>query len=286
MTAHSVDVGKATFDAVVIEGSRKTPVLVDFWAPWCGPCRALTPTLEKLAAEYDGRFVLAKLNSDENPELAARYGVRGIPNVKAFVDGQIIDEFSGALPESGVRQFLDRVVPSPADELRIEAAKTYDETHDVERALALLARAEALDPANEDVRIDRAELLIAAGRHAEARELLAGLAPLTRMDDRVSALEARLDLAEDAAAAPSPQLLEERIARDGGDLEARLQLAHSHVARKDYRTALEQLLEIVRRDRSYRDDVARKTILKVFEQLGNSGELVSEFRKRLASVMN
>ena len=286
MSAHSVDVGKASFDAVVIEGSRKTPVLVDFWAPWCVTCRALTPTLEKLAAEYDGRFVLAKLNSDENPELAARYGVRGIPNVKAFVNGQIVDEFSGALSESGVREFLDRVVPSPADELRIEAAKTYDETHDVESALALLARAEALDPANEDVRIDRAELFVAAGRHAEARELLAGLAPLTRMDDRVSALEARLDLAEDAAAAPSPQLLEERIARDGGDLEARLQLAYSHVARKDYRGALEQLLEIVGRDRSYRDDVARKTILKVFEQLGNSGELVSEFRKRLASVMN
>src|SRR5215218_2804378 len=115
-----IDVDKTNFEALVIEGSKQVPVLVDFWAPWCAPCRALGPILEKLAAEYDGRFVLAKINSDENPALAARYGVRGIPNVKAFVAGEVIDEFSGALPESAVRQFIDNIIPSPADELRMQ----------------------------------------------------------------------------------------------------------------------------------------------------------------------
>ena len=283
---HTVDVDKSTFDTVVIEGSKKTPVVVDFWAPWCGPCRALGPVLEKLAAEYEGRFVLAKINSDENQELAARYAVRGIPSVKAFVDGELVDEFSGALPENAVRQFLERIVPSPTDELRNEALNIYTQTKDVERALALLAQAEAKDPKNEDVRIDRAAFLIDGGRHDGARKVIAALAPVTQLDERVIALNARLDLAQGAAEAPSEEILRQRIAKDDKDLEARLQLAHLHVGRKEYREALDQLLDIVRRDRTYRDDVARKTILQVFELLGNQRELVSEYRKRLASAMN
>src|SRR5687767_3331105 len=113
MNAHTVEVGEATFENVVLDGSKNAPVVVDFWAPWCGPCKALTPILEKLAAEYDGKFVLAKVNSDDNPKLAARYGVRGIPSVKAFRAGELVDEFTGALPEKGVREFLDRIIPSP-----------------------------------------------------------------------------------------------------------------------------------------------------------------------------
>jgi putative thioredoxin len=286
MGTHTRDVDTNTFESVVIEGSKKVPVVVDFWAPWCAPCRTLGPVLERLADEYGGRFMLAKINSDENQELSARYAVRGIPNVKAFIGGEVVDEFTGALPESGVRAFIERVVPSAAEELRDSAARVYAQTRDAEQALDLLAQAEQLDPKNDDVRIDRAAIFADDGRHEEARKLLDNLSPLSQMNERVSTLKARLDLAQGAAEAPSEDVLKARIARDENDLEARLQLAHQYVARREYRPALEQLLEIVHRNRAYRDDIARKTMLKVFELLGNQGELVSEFRKKLASSMN
>ena len=281
-----IDVDAASFEHAVIEGSRKTPVVVDFWAPWCAPCRTLTPILEKLAAEYDGAFVLAKVNADDNGELAARYGVRGIPSVKAFVNGTIVDEFTGALPGEAVREFLRRVVPSRSDALRLDALKLYADTHDVDRALEPLAEAERLDPENDEVRIDRAALLVSAGRYAEARALIERLLPLVQMDERVSALRAKIDLAEAAEHAPSEQALRQRLTTNPSDLDARLQLAYVHLEGGGYRDALEQLLEIVRSDLKYRDNIARKTMLQVFELLGNEGELVREFRRKLASVMN
>lgn len=281
----SIDVSTATFNEVVIEGSKKTPVLVDFWAPWCAPCRALTPVLENLAREYDGKFTLAKVNSDENQELAAQFGVRGIPNVKAFVDGELVDEFSGALPESMVREFLDRVIPSPAEKLRLEARDLYQRTRDGAKALALLARAIEMDPKNELAVVDSAAIMVETGKFEEAKQMLERLSPLTQMEESVSALKARIDFAASAAAAPDMESLKERIARDANDLDARLQLANLFVAKRDHAAALEELLEIVRRDRSFRDDVARKTMLQVFNLLGNQGELVSQYRKRLASAM-
>jgi putative thioredoxin len=285
MSQYTIEVNIGNFEQVVIEGSKKVPVLVDFWAPWCAPCRALTPILEKLAAEYEGRFVLAKVNSDENQELAGALGVRGIPNVKAFAGGRLVDEFTGALPESAVRAFIGRFVPSPAEELRREAADIYGRSKDGVRALELLARAAALDPDNVEVAADRAGFLIDLGRTEEAKKLLAALPPLVRMEEKVAALEARADFAASAGAAPGADELRERIERDGNDLEARLLLAQLQVAEKNYAPALEQLLEIVKRDRSFRDDAARKTMLQVFSILGNDGDLVSTYRRRLASAM-
>jgi putative thioredoxin len=284
MSNHVVKVDESNFQQVVIEGSRHAPVIVDFWAPWCAPCRALTPVLEKLAAEYDGRFTLAKIKSDENQKLAAAFGVRGIPNVKVFVEGELVDEFSGALPEHMVREFIDRAVPSHAEELRHEAMVAYAHG-DSDRALALLREAAAADPQNENVRLDTIEILTAAGKFAEAREIFDLLAPLTRMDERAKALEAKLQFASAGEGKADAEALKTCIAQNTGDLNARLQLANVSVANQDYRTAFDQLLEIVRRDRSFQDDVGRKTMLQLFTLLGNSGDLVSTYRRKLASAM-
>jgi putative thioredoxin len=285
MSTHSIEVDTTNFQQVVIEGSKQTPVIVDFWAPWCAPCRALTPVLEKLAGEYQGKFTLAKINSDENQELAAQFGVRGIPSVKAIVSGQWVDEFSGALPETAVREFLDRVIPSPAEELRLQAMQVYRQTRDAKQALERLAQAAEADARNETVRIDSAEIMIDLGKFEAAGRLLETLSPLMKMEDRVASLKARMDFAASAENAPDAESLKQRIARNANDLEARLQLATQRLALQDYPAALEDLLEIVRRDRAFRDDIARKTMLQVFSVLGNQGELVSEYRKRLASAM-
>ncbi len=289
MSAHSIDVDQSNFEQAVIAGSKTVPVLVDFWAPWCAPCRALTPVLEKLAAEYQGRFVLAKVNSDENQALAAQFGVRGIPSVKAVVDGKIMDEFTGALPEAALRAFLDRVVPSPAEELRLQAHTAYTQDKDMQAALRLLAQAAALDPKNEAIAMDRAEILTDAGRNDEARALLDALPPLAQMEERVKVLRAKIELASQAAAAPDAAALRARIDADAGDLDARLQFANLLVAQQEYREALEQLLAIIRRDRGFHDDAARKTMLQVFSVLGgqpDKGVLVSHYRRELASALN
>lgn len=281
----AIDVSAKDFNETVIEGSRRVPVIVDFWAPWCAPCRALAPVLEKLATEHQGKFTLVKINSDENQPLAAQWGVRGIPNVKAFVGGKLVDEFSGALPEPMVREFLKRVIPSPAEELRLQAEAIYRESRDGVKALNLLTQALEVDPRHEPALIDSAAVLADLGRHEEAKPFLDRLAPVTQMDERVAALRARLDFADAAAHGLDAQALERRLGQAPDDLEARLQLANLYAAQQDYARALDHLLEIVRRDRAFRDDVGRRTMLQIFGVLGNQDERVSEYRRRLASAM-
>ena len=285
MAAHVIDVNEANFEQAVLEASARAPVVVDFWAPWCAPCRALGPVLERLAAEYEGRFTLAKVNADESPTLTAQFGVRGIPSVKAIVNGALVDEFTGAPPEPMVREFIERVLPSPSEELRLQAARAYFADRDATRALGLLEQAAKSDPGNEAVRIDQAKIHLDLNELDAARKLLDSLGGLAQMDDRVVALRARLDLAQGAAQAGDEATLESRIAQEPGDLEARLQLAQILVARERYDAALGHLLEIVKRDRRFRDDAGRKTMLEVFTLLGQDNELVAEYRRRLASAM-
>ena len=285
MAAHVIDVNEANFEQAVLEASARAPVVVDFWAPWCAPCRALGPVLERLAAEYEGRFTLAKVNADESPTLTAQFGVRGIPSVKAIVNGALVDEFTGAPPEPMVREFIERVLPSPSEELRLQAAHAYFADRDSTRAPGLLEQAAKSDPGNEAVRIDQAEIHLDLNELDAARKLLDSLGGLAQMDDRVVALRARLDLAQGAAQAGDEATLESRIAQEPGDLEARLQLAQILVARERYDAALGHLLEIVKRDRRFRDDAGRKTMLEVFTLLGQDNELVAEYRRRLASAM-
>ena len=280
MSEHALDVGLADFAQHVLEESRHRPVVVDFWAPWCGPCKSLKPILEKLAVEYGGKFLLAKINSDDNQELAARYGVRGIPSVKAFIGGELVDEFSGALPEGEVCAFLDRLIPSPADEIRQQAAAARM-AGDLSGALQLLAEASKLDPDHLGVRLDAAEIMLDLNEVDEATRLLGSVAD--DADPRVPALKARLQFM--GAAGEDEAALTARVAANENDLEARLKLANLLIAATRYEAGMDQLLEIVRRDRSFGDDIGRKTLLSVFNLLGG-GDLVSRYRRLLASALN
>jgi len=281
MSDFDLDVNIPDFQAAVLDESRSRPVVVDFWAPWCGPCKSLKPILEKLAAEYGGKFRLVKVNADDNQALSQQYGVRGIPAVKAFVDGEMVDEFSGALPEAEVRAFLDRLVPGPAEDLRAQAAAARA-AGDPSAALQLLADASKLDPQHIGIRLDAAEIMLDLNEADEAQRLLGSVAD-DDADPRVAQLKARLQFL--GAADADEAALQARIAADSNDLEARLALANLAIAGQRYEDGMEQLLEIVRRDRNFQDDIGRKTLLSVFNLLGG-GELASRYRRLLASALN
>ena len=287
MSPHAFDVSPAEFQEKLVAASQHVPVLVDFWAEWCAPCRQLKPVLEKLAAEYGGRFLLAKVNSDQNQELAGRCGVRGIPNVKAFVGGHLVDEFTGALPEAQVRAFIDKLLPSPAEPLRV-AAQEARASGEIELALSLLDDASQADPANETVQLDMAEIRIDAGQLDAARALLDALEHKARDASRLKTLQARLKLVA-AGGGADAAALQARIAANGDDPDARLQLANALALSGDYRPALEHLLAIVRRDRKWQDEAARKAMLDLFTLLGGDAQfddLVREFRIALARTLN
>ncbi len=282
MTA--ITVTSANFDEAVIRASAQHPVLVDFWAPWCAPCRALAPILERLAAEFGGRFTLAKLNSDDEPELAARYGVRGIPNCKLFVDGKVTDEFTGALPESALRDFLAGALPSPAAPL-VAAAMALLAGNDAPGALGKLDEASAVDPDDEDMLLTRAEALLALNRAAEATAVVARLsARQTRDERRLAGLTARAALAGDADA--DLAALARKAAGTPVDCAAKLDYARALAAAGDYEDALSELLTIVRTDRKFGDDIGRRTMLTVFEALPGDSDLVRRYRRELASVIS
>jgi putative thioredoxin len=283
MSTHAFDAGESDFETRVVAASHEVPVVVDFWAPWCGPCKALKPILEKLAAEYDGRFMLARVNSDEAPNLAARYQVRSIPSVKAFVDGQIVDEFVGVLPEPALRQFLDRLQPSPSELLRRDAQALAAQGQPAQ-AVDRLRQALADDPGHEAARLDLVELLIDSGSYMEAESLLDHV--FVDAVDRAQAVRATLSL---ASAGGDLAALRGAVEQRPDDPAARIALGRALAASGDYRGALDELLTAVRIDRSYDDQQARRSILQLFDLLSTDAthdELVRAYRRALASVLN
>jgi putative thioredoxin len=284
VSAHSFDSTAADFDRDVLEASKRTPVVVDFWAPWCGPCRALKPILEKLAAEFDGKFLLAKVNTDENPEIAARYGVRGIPNVKAFVDGKLANEFTGAQPESAVRRFLETLVPSPAEQLR-RGAQADLAQGDFDAAETKLREAIALDGASDAARVDLAALLAARQDLAGAEAELAAI-PEDRRDERAAELATRLAFERKRASLPDAGILKSSVDAEPDNLDARLVYAERLVADGQYRAALDELMEVVRRDRGDRRERAREAMVQVFGLAADQPDVVTEYRRKLASALH
>lgn len=285
MSAFSIEVTEADFEEKVIEASKKVPVVIDLWAEWCGPCRVLAPVLARLADEYQGKFILAKIDADENMRIAGRYAVRGFPTVIGFVAGQEVERFSGAQTEGTIRKFLARLLPSPADELCHAAMEVFG-GGDTKNALRILEDALLLDMNHVVARINAADILLHTGQLREAREMLEALPLGKRGDARVSTLLARLEFALQGEASPDAASLEAKIQVDANDLEARLQLANLRVSQEEYEAALALLLEIVQRDPRFGDEAGRKTMLSVFNLLGGEGELVNHYRKLLAAALH
>jgi putative thioredoxin len=283
MNTHSFDTGTEAFERDVLQASEKVPVLVDFWAPWCAPCRALKPILEKLAGEYQGRFLLARVNSDEHPQLSARFGVRSIPNVKAFVDGKLADEFTGALPESGVRAFIDRLIPTPGERLR-RTARALVTQGDFDEAERHLRSAVELEPANHAVRLDLVELLLAKNSHAEADEMIAPI-PERERDERADRLYSVLAFWKKSQQLPAIGELEAKLAANPDDLRSLLALGERLVADRRFEPALAALLQVVRKDRGALRTSARKLMVEVFNLAEDQAELVGEYRKLLAGAL-
>lgn len=282
--ADIVDVNLTNFQRDVIDASQRRPVLVDFWAPWCQPCQALAPRLEALVQAYRGRIRLARINSDDNPELARRFQVRGIPNVKAFSGGVVVDEFTGVLPELDLREFIDALLPSPAQPVyeQAQAALTRGEA---EQALTLHDDALEIDPAFEPASLGRIESLIALARLDEAQAALDAL-PYQQQDRaRIGTLYARIAVARRQPDGV-PEDFQLRITRNPGDLAARLAWSAALAAEEDFEGAMEQALEVVRRDRSFDNDAGRRALLDLFALLGSGHERVRHYRRELAAVLN
>ena len=287
-----VEIGQTAFEREVLETSRDVPVLVDFWAPWCGPCRVLGPLLERLERDYAGRFRLVKINSDQNPELAAQFRVRSIPYVVAFFDGEPVDAFVGALPESQLRAFIDRLLPNPS-EIERRKARRLSDAGQLAEAVAALRAAIALDPHAAQAQLDLAEILLERlpapvdeARIGEAERALAAAGASLRSDPRLHALGTRLASLRGATSAPESSQLLARVEANPGDLQARLDLAQWHIARREFEPALAQLIEVVERDRAFGDDAGRRTMLSVFELAAGQPPVVSAYRKRLAAALN
>jgi putative thioredoxin len=284
-SAFVVTLNAGNFRQVVIDGSFQRPVLVDFWADWCAPCRALMPVLAKLAEAYNGKFLLGKLDTEAERELAAQFGIRSLPTVQLFKDGKPVDQFMGALPEAQVRAFLDRHIPREAD-LLVARAEALIGAGNLTDAATLIAQARAAEPDHPRALIADVRLAAAGGDTQGAEALLDALPVDLLGDPDMVALSGHLRFANVLTGAGEEPELRARLAANPANSEARYQLAAHRVARGDYEEALELLFELMRRDRTYGDDAGRKGMLMIFDLLGGTGDLVSRWRSRMFTAMH
>ena len=278
------DVSSKDFAKEVIERSATVPVVVDFWAPWCGPCRVLGPVLEAAVEALGGRVELAKINTDENPELAQQFQIQGIPAVKAFRDGKVVAEFVGAQPAPQIKLFLEQLAPPPGLVALASAEAALKAGQNAAAETQLRALLDDATVANQ-ARLQLAALLADGNRADEAAAQLALIDPRSAEALEIPAIERRLALGADAAAYGGEAKARAALAAAPQDLDARYALASALAARGEFREALEHFLEIAGRNRKFKDDGARLAMLSLFERLGHADDLTQEFRRRLQIVL-
>lgn len=276
------------FMADVIEASRDTPVIVDFWAPWCGPCKTLGPPLEKAVRAAGGKVKLVKINIDDHPGVAGQLGVRSIPAVYAFDNGRPVDGFMGALPESQIKMFVDRLagaaVEEDIDALIAQAAESLS-LGDIGGAAQSYAAALQVDPKNTKAIAGMARLYLKASDPEQARAVLDMAPPEKANDAEIAGVRAALELAESASTAGDAGELEQRVARNPDDLQARFELAEALSARGELEPATEQLLAIIAKNRDWNEDAARKQLLKIFEAAGPASDIAKQGRRKLSALL-
>ena len=279
-----VEIDESNYEQVVLQGSHQVPVLVDFWATWCQPCQILMPILAKLADEYQGKFIVAKVNTEQQQAIAAQFGIRSIPTVKLFRNGAPVDEFMGALPEAEIRAFLDRHLPRASDAVVAQAEQNLL-AGDTDTALLLLAQARANDPSNPRITLAMARAQAAAGDLEAATKTLDELPPEEQGDPETMQIRAQLFFSQIAAGEPTAEVTAKRLESAPDDSAARYRLAAHQVMRNDVDSAAENLLAIMQRDRGFGDDAARLALLKLFDLLGED-PAVTRYRGRMFNLLH